>query len=89
MPFNYAGSTVSPTSYAYGPVREITGVTDDQGNATSVPPDRLGRRTGINTSDVGLTTFTYDLADNLTAKQMANPAAAAQQSQSPTTATVS
>jgi len=29
----------------------------------------FGRRTAINSPDPGLTTFIYDLADNLTAKQ--------------------
>src|SRR5262249_53428852 len=39
----------------------------------------FGRRTAIGSPDAGLTTFTYDLADNLTAKQTANLRAAAQQ----------
>jgi YD repeat-containing protein len=34
--FNNGGTAVFPTSYAYDPVRQITGVTDDQGNVTSV-----------------------------------------------------
>src|SRR5262249_11535487 len=70
--FNNSGTAVSYTSYAYDPGRQITGVTDDQGNVTSATYDLFGRRTAINSPDAGLTTFTYDLADNLTAKQTAN-----------------
>ena len=65
------------TSYAYDPLRQITGVTDDQGNVTSVAYDLFGRRTAINSPDAGNTAFTYDLADNVTAKQTANLRAAA------------
>jgi YD repeat-containing protein len=74
--FNNGGATVFHTSYAYDPVRQITGVTDDQGNVTSVTYDLFARRTEINSPDAGRTTFTYDLADNLIAKQTANLAAA-------------
>ena len=77
--FNNHAATVFHTSYAYDPVRQITGVTDDQGNVTVVAYDLFGRRTAINSPDAGLTTFTYDLADNLTAKQTANLAATGQQ----------
>jgi len=77
--FNNGGAAVFHTSYAYDPVRQITGVTDDQGNTTSVAYDLFGRRTAINSPDAGNTTFTYDLADNLTAKQTANLRATAQQ----------
>jgi YD repeat-containing protein len=77
--FNNGGSAVFHTSYAYDPVREITSVTDDQGNVTTVTYDLFGRRTAINGPDAGLTTLTYDIADNLTAKATANLAAAGQQ----------
>jgi YD repeat-containing protein len=69
--FNNGGAAVFHTSYAYDPVRQITGVTDDQGNVTSVAYDLFGRRTQINNPDTGPTSFTYDLADNLITKQTA------------------
>jgi YD repeat-containing protein len=72
----FHNAAVFHTSYAYDPVRQITGVTDDQGNVTSVAYDLFGRRTAINSPDAGLTAFTYDLADNLIAKQTANLAGA-------------
>src|SRR5262249_44428944 len=77
--FNNGGATVFHTSYAYDPVRQITSITDDQGNVTSVAYDLFGRRTAINSPDAGLTTSTYDLADNVIAKQTANLRAAGQQ----------
>src|SRR6266446_1800256 len=77
--FNNGGTAVFHTSYAYDPVRQIAGVTDDQGNVTSVAYDLFGRRSAINSPDAGLTTFTYDLAGNLIAKQTANLRAAGQQ----------
>jgi YD repeat-containing protein len=77
--FNNGGTAVFRTSYAYDPVRQITSVTDDQGNVTSVAYDLFGRQAAINSPDAGLTTSTYDLANNLTAKQTANLRAAGQQ----------
>jgi YD repeat-containing protein len=74
--FNNGGTAIFHTSYACDPVRQITGVTDGQGNVTTVAYDLFGRRTAPN---AGLTSFTYDLADNLTAKQTANLAATSQQ----------
>jgi RHS repeat-associated protein len=77
--FNNGGSAVFHTSYAYDPMSQITRVTDDQGNVTSVSYDLFGRRTAIDSPDAGRNTFTYDLADNLTAKQTANLRTAGQQ----------
>ncbi len=77
--FNNGGTTVFHTSYAYDPLRQITGVTDDQGNTSSVAYDLFGRRTAINNPDTGLTAFTYDRADNLIAKQTASLRATSQQ----------
>jgi YD repeat-containing protein len=54
----FHNAAVFHTSYAYDPVRQITGVTDDQGNVTSVAYDLFGRRTAINSPDAGLTAFT-------------------------------
>src|SRR5260370_17629690 len=65
-------ATMFQTSYAYDPLRQITSVTDNQNNVTSVVYDQLGRRTRINSPDAGPTKFFYDLADNLTSKQTAN-----------------
>src|SRR5262249_21631090 len=77
--FNNHNASVFHTSYIYSPVRQLTSVTDDQGNVTSVTYDLLGRRTAINSPDAGLSTLTYDLAGNVTAKQTANLRAAGQQ----------
>src|SRR5262249_32752283 len=46
--FNNGGTAVFHTSYVYDPVRQITSVTDDQGNVTSVAYDLFGRRAAIN-----------------------------------------
>ncbi len=63
------------TSYVYDPLKQITDVTDDQGNVTTSAYDNLGRQIEIDSPDMGLTTFTYDPASNLIAKQTANLAA--------------
>jgi YD repeat-containing protein len=44
----FNNAAVFHTSYAYDPVRQITSITDDQGNVTSVAYDLFGRRTAIN-----------------------------------------
>src|SRR5262249_45083317 len=53
--FNNGGAVVFHTSYAYDPLKQITGITDDQGNVTSVAYDLFGRRSAINSPDAGLT----------------------------------
>ncbi len=63
------------TSYVYDPLKQITDVTDDQGNVTTSAYDNLGRQIEIDSPDMGLTTFSYDPASNLIAKQTANLAA--------------
>ncbi len=60
------------TSYAYNPINELVAVTDDQNNVISSGYDYLGRRTQVTHPDAGLTTYQYDLADNLTQKVTAN-----------------
>ena len=60
------------TSYAYNPLDELVQVTDDQGNAIVSDYDWLGRRTRVQHPDAGLTTYSYDLASNLTRKITAN-----------------
>jgi RHS repeat-associated protein len=70
--FNNGGAQVLRTSYAYDPLKQITTVTDNNTNLTRVEYDTFGRRTAIDSPDAGRTAFSYDLADNLTAKETAN-----------------
>ncbi len=63
------------TSYVYDPLRQITDVTDDQGNVTLAEYDNFGRMTALDSPDMGRTTYGFDLASNLTTKQTANLAA--------------
>jgi RHS repeat-associated protein len=63
------------TSYEYDPLKQITLVTDDQGNETTSAYDNLGRQITLDSPDMGRTDFTYDLASNLVEKQTANLAA--------------
>ncbi len=60
------------TSYVYDPLRQITDVTDDQGNITLAEYDNFGRMTALDSPDMGRTTYGFDLASNLTTKQTAN-----------------
>src|SRR5713226_8073626 len=60
------------TSYGYDPLKQITLVVDDKSNTTTVAYDNLGRRLSINNPDTGLTSFSYDLASNVTQKITAN-----------------
>ncbi len=63
------------TSYEYDPLRQITNVTDDQGNLTLAGYDNFGRMTVLENPDTGRTTYGFDLASNLVTKQTANLAA--------------
>jgi len=58
----------STTRYEYDPLKEITKVTDDKGNVTTVTYDMAGRRTAINNPDTGLVQYRYDSAGNLIRK---------------------
>jgi len=55
-------------SYQYDPLKQITEVSDDQGNLTTVRYDNFGRRTRIDNPDTGETQMIYDLASNLSEK---------------------
>jgi len=67
---NNGGSAVFHTFYAYDP-----GAPDHRRPG----PRLFGRRAAINSPDAGITSFTYDLADNLTVKPTANLRTASQQ----------
>jgi len=60
------------TSYEYDALKQITKVTDDKSNATTVSYDNLGRRTIIDNPDTGRTETQYDTASNVTKKITAN-----------------
>jgi len=60
------------TSYKYDSLKQIVTVVDDQNNATTVSYDNLGRRTHIDSPDMGLTETVYDLASNVRQKITAN-----------------
>ena len=60
------------TSYEYDSLKQIVTVVDDQDNPTTVSYDNLGRRTQIDSPDMGLTETVYDLASNVRGKSTAN-----------------
>ena len=60
------------TSYNYNAVNELEEVIDDQDNLIRMTYDSFGRRTEVEHPDAGLTTFDFDLADNLIKKTTAN-----------------
>ncbi|RKZ54020.1 MAG: hypothetical protein DRR16_14190 [Candidatus Parabeggiatoa sp. nov. 3] len=60
------------TSYEYDSLKQIVTVVDDQNNATTVSYDNFGRRTHIDSPDMGLTETVYDLASNVRQKITAN-----------------
>ncbi|MBD1556275.1 hypothetical protein HC752_04935 [Vibrio sp. S9_S30] len=60
------------TSYQYSAVNELLNVTDNLNNVTSVIYDLAGRRTHIDSPDMGLTESVYDNASNVVQKITAN-----------------
>ncbi len=60
------------TAYTYDPLGQITSVTDNKGNTTTVAYDQVGNRTEINNPDAGKTTYGYDANGNMTSKQNGN-----------------
>jgi len=70
-----AGTTLW-TSYQYDAIKQITTVRDHKGNLTTARYDLLGRRTHIDSPDLGLTEYVYDPASNLVRKITANLRAA-------------
>ncbi|HEX5151652.1 MAG TPA: SpvB/TcaC N-terminal domain-containing protein [Parafilimonas sp.] len=62
---------VITTSFYYNAVSELLKVIDTKGNTTEYTYDNLGRKLSMNHPDNGLTTFTYDLAGNMTTKTTA------------------
>ncbi|WP_434362366.1 hypothetical protein NF212_19045 [Parasalinivibrio latis] len=60
------------TSYQYSAVNELLSVTDDLNNVTRVIYDLAGRRTHIDSPDMGLTESVYDNASNVVQKITAN-----------------
>ena len=77
--FNNGGAQILQTSYDYDPLKQITLVKDDHGNDTTAAYDNFGRRISLNSPDMGLTEWVYDLASNVTGKITANLRAAGQQ----------
>ena len=70
--FNPAGGqAVIWTSYRYDALQQMTAITDDRGNVTSTAYDDFGRRTVIDSPDVGRSETAYDLADNVIRKTTA------------------
>ncbi|WP_258105033.1 SpvB/TcaC N-terminal domain-containing protein [Marinoscillum sp. MHG1-6] len=60
------------TSFAYNAINEQVAATDDQGHSTLSTYDLFGRRVRSDHPDAGMTTYSYDLAGNLTALMTAN-----------------
>ncbi|WP_407334176.1 SpvB/TcaC N-terminal domain-containing protein [Enterovibrio sp. 27052020O] len=60
------------TSYQYSAVNELLNVADDLNNITRVIYDLAGRRTHIDSPDMGLTESVYDNASNVVQKITAN-----------------
>ncbi len=54
------------TNYEYDDLSQVVSIIDTYGNETSYEYDLLGRRIAVKVPDAGLTTLSYDAADNLT-----------------------
>jgi hypothetical protein len=70
--FNDGGNQILWTSYQYDPLKQIVSVMDDHFYVTEVFYDHLGRRTHIDSPDMGLTETVYDLASNVREKITSN-----------------
>ncbi len=68
----YSSSGDIWTSFVYNPVNDQLEAIDDQGHKTISTYDWLGRRITRLHPDAGLSTYSYDLAGNLTSLQTAN-----------------
>jgi RHS repeat-associated protein len=61
-----AYSAYATTTYAYNPLDLLTGVTDQNGNQTTVTYDSLGRKIALTDPDMGAWQYQYDPNGNLT-----------------------
>lgn len=58
------GQPVIWTSYGYDPLQQLTSITDDHDNVTSLSYDNFGRQTAVDSPDLGRTETVFDLAGN-------------------------
>jgi len=65
------GATAIVTSYSYNAVDELLEVEDHAGNVTTSRYDTVGRMVALDSPDLGLTTWSYDLGGNMREKQTA------------------
>jgi RHS repeat-associated protein len=62
---SYATGGVISTNYDYDDLGNLTTVTDNNGNITTLDYDWLGRKTAMSDPDMGTWTYTYDNNGNL------------------------
>ncbi len=67
------GNLYATTSYEYGIGKQLTKVTDEQNNVTTMIYDSLGRKIEMIDPDMGTWTYTYDLNGNLLSQTDATP----------------
>ena len=60
------------TNFTYNNISELMSYIDAEGHTTKYTYDMLGRKTSVNHPDNGLTSFEYDIANNLITLQTAN-----------------